>query len=37
MSLHAGHEKEISQVKIIIAKVTLERAPGRVFLRNLNP
>ena len=26
MSLHAGQEKEISQVQIIIAKVTLERA-----------
>ena len=25
MSLHTGQEKEISQVQIIIAKVTLER------------
>ena len=26
MSLHAGQEKEISHVQIIIAKLTLERA-----------
>ena len=27
MSLHAGQENEISQVQIIIAKVTLDTAP----------
>ena len=28
MSLHAGQEKDLSWVQIIIAKVTLERAQG---------
>ena len=34
MSLHAGQVKKLLRGQIIIAKVTLERAPGMMYILN---